>query len=278
MTKTSPRLDSMVLGVASCLLLTGCGTCDRGTSTPRLARPEAPSPALVDAEGPETGHPDAASQQAGYPAHAEREQMVQLQLAGRDITDARVLAAMRKVPRHLFVAPHLRQQAYADYPLPIDHEQTISQPYIVAFMTQALQLDGSERVLEIGTGSGYQAAVLAELCREVYSIEIIPELSKQAAAVLAEIGVENVHLKVGDGYRGWPEEAPFDGIMVTAAPSHIPQPLVDQLAAGGRMILPVGELDQDLVLIERSKQGITRNKVLPVRFVPMTGDAQKRRR
>jgi protein-L-isoaspartate(D-aspartate) O-methyltransferase len=200
--------------------------------------------------------------------------MVKTQLAGRDITDPRVLSTMGKVPRHLFVAPYLRAQAYADYPLPIEHDQTISQPYIVAFMTQALQLDGSERVLEVGTGSGYQAAVLSDLCREVYSIEIIPALSEQAAKVLADIGASNVSLRVGDGYRGWPEKAPFDGIVVTAAPPSVPQPLVDQLAVGGRMIVPVGVHDQELVVIERSAQGIARREVLPVRFVPMTGEAQ----
>jgi protein-L-isoaspartate(D-aspartate) O-methyltransferase len=209
------------------------------------------------------------------PYRLPREEMVRVQLAGRDIADPRVLAAMRKVPRHRFVPQDSLVQAYGDYPLYIGRDQTISQPYVVAFMTQALRLKGSERVLEIGTGSGYQTAVLAELCREVCSVEIIPELSERARRILTELGFANVRLKVGDGYRGWPERAPFDGIMVTAAPSHVPQPLVDQLAPGGRMILPVGENYQNLVLIERTPEGITRREMLPVSFVPMTGEAQK---
>jgi protein-L-isoaspartate(D-aspartate) O-methyltransferase len=203
--------------------------------------------------------------------------MVDRQLAGRDISDRRVLAALGKVPRHRFVPAHLLSQAYADYPLPIGHEQTISQPYVVAFMSQALRLEGDERVLEIGTGSGYQAAVLGELAREVYTIEIVEPLAQRATSLLAELGYDNVHVRAGDGYRGWPEHAPFDAIMVTAAPDHVPQPLVDQLAPGGRMIIPVGAISQDLVLIERTARGVTRRQVLPVRFVPMTGEAERRR-
>jgi protein-L-isoaspartate(D-aspartate) O-methyltransferase len=204
--------------------------------------------------------------------------MVRGQLEGRDIRDPRVLAAMRKVPRHRFVPADLADEAYGDSPLPIGLGQTISQPYIVAFMTAELRLRGPERVLEIGTGSGYQAAVAAELAREVYTIEIVPELAARARAVIEELGYRNVRFRTGDGYQGWPEAAPFDAILVTAAPDHVPQPLLDQLAPGGRMIVPVGEIFQELVVIEKSNSGITRRSTIPVRFVPMTGKAQGRPR
>jgi len=153
--------------------------------------------------------------------------------------------------------------------------QTISQPYIVGFMTQALVLRGNERVLEIGTGSGYQAAVLAELVAEVYSIEILPDLARRAETILNQLGYNNISIRTGDGYQGWPEFAPFDCVIVTAAPEHIPQPLVDQLSPGGRMIIPVGRYEQDLILIEKGEKGITRRSTIPVRFVPMTGKAQQ---
>ena len=166
--------------------------------------------------------------------------MVREQIAGRDVRDPRVLAALAHVPRHELVPDEMREYAYEDRPLPIGHGQTISQPYVVAYMTEQLRLRGDERVLEIGTGSGYQAAVLAELAREVYSIEIVEELGERARADLARLGYSNVHVRVGDGYRGWPEQAPFDAIIVTAAPGHVPQPLIDQLAVGGRLVLPVG--------------------------------------
>ena len=207
---------------------------------------------------------------------AARDTMVTEQLAGRDIRDERVLAAMRKVPRHRFVPEEMVHWAYRDGPLPIGHDQTISQPYIVAFMTQALELDGKEKVLEIGTGSGYQAAVLGECASEVYTIEIVEPLARRSTALLAELGYANVHVRAGDGYLGWPEAAPFDAIVVTAAPDHVPQPLVDQLAVGGRMILPVGRREQDLVVIEKTAAGVTKRSVLPVRFVPMTGMAQEK--
>jgi len=207
-----------------------------------------------------------------------RERMVREQIAARGVRDARVLEAMRKVPRHLFVPAELQMFAHADGPLPIGHGQTISQPYIVAFMTEALQLKPDDRVLEIGTGSGYQAAVLAELVKETYSIEIVEPLAKQAGVRLQQLGYTNVHLRVGDGYRGWPEAAPFDAIMVTAAPDHIPQPLIEQLREGGRLVLPVGRYEQDLVLIRRTSGGIKRQTILPVRFVPMIGEAEKRKR
>jgi protein-L-isoaspartate(D-aspartate) O-methyltransferase len=204
-----------------------------------------------------------------------RERMVRQQIEARGVRDPRVLEAMRKVPRHLFVPPAVRSFAYADTPLPIGHGQTISQPYIVAFMSEALELKGGERVLEIGTGSGYQAAVLAELAREVYSIEIVAPLAGEAEKRLKELGYTNIQVRVGDGYRGWPDAAPFDAIMVTAAPDHVPPTLVNQLAEGGRLVLPVGSFFQELVRIRRTKQGSKQESLLPVRFVPMTGEAQK---
>ncbi len=204
-----------------------------------------------------------------------RERMVREQLQTRDIKDQRVLEAMLKVPRHEFVPRNFAGSAYADGALPLKMGQTISQPYIVAYMTQALKLKGTERVLEIGTGSGYQAAVLAEIAAEVYTIEILPPLQEEAAAVLDRLGYRNIHFRTGDGYMGWPEYAPFDCIIVTAAPDEVPQPLIDQLKEGGRMIVPVGVMSQDLVLFEKEKSGVTRHPMIPVRFVPMTGKAQQ---
>ena len=201
--------------------------------------------------------------------------MVHEQLVGRDIRDPRVLAAMREVPRHEFVPESERGRAYDDHPLPIGHRQTISQPYIVAAMTERLELTGDQRVLEIGTGSGYQTAVLARLAKEVYSIEIIEELAERASADLSRLGYHNVTLRSGDGYRGWPEHAPFDAIIVTAAPDHVPQPLIDQLAVGGRMVVPVGKWSQELVLLRRTPDGVERKRFMHVRFVPMTGQAQE---
>jgi protein-L-isoaspartate(D-aspartate) O-methyltransferase len=208
------------------------------------------------------------------PHQAARERMVSYHLAARGISDERVLEAMRNVPRHELVPDEMKGYAYADHPLPIGEDQTISQPYIVAFMTMHLQLEGDERVLEIGTGSGYQAAVLAELCAEVFSIEIIPALARRARNDLERLGYDNIHLRQGDGYRGWPEEAPFDAIIVTAAPDHIPQPLVDQLKVGGRMVLPLGSYFQELILVTREEEGVRHTPLSGVRFVPMTGEAQ----
>lgn len=216
-------------------------------------------------------------QQDSDPLAKQRYQMVQQQIAWRGIRDTLVLNAMRKVPRHLFVPDYLVPQAYIDSPLPIGEGQTISQPYIVAFMTEALKLQGTERVLEIGTGSGYQAAILAEIVKEVYTIEIVPTLGKRAEQLLQRMGYKNVRVIIGDGYRGLPAKSPFDAIIVTAAPDHIPQPLVDQLRAGGRLIIPVGNLEQELILIEKKADGsVTKKSVLPVRFVPMTGEAQQK--
>jgi protein-L-isoaspartate(D-aspartate) O-methyltransferase len=204
-----------------------------------------------------------------------RAEMVRDQLQRRDIKDPCVLAAMLKVPRHEFVPASIINSAYDDSALPLDLGQTISQPYIVGFMTQALKLAGGERVLEIGTGSGYQAAVLAEIVSEVYTVEIIPKLAERANDLLAKMGYTNIHIRTGDGYEGWPEFAPFDKIMVTAAPDRIPQPLIDQLKNGGTMIIPVGRLDQELVVIEKKETGVVRQSSIPVRFVPMTGKAQE---
>jgi len=209
---------------------------------------------------------------------AQRERMVQ-QIVAYGVSDKLVLQAMRKVERHKFVPAHIRGRAYDDSPLPIGEEQTISQPYIVAFMTAQMGLKGGEKVLEIGTGSGYQAAILAEIVKEVYTIEIVAVLGKRAEALLTELGYKNIRVKVGDGYKGWPEHAPFDAVIVTCAPDHIPQPLIDQLRVGGRIIIPVGEqwLGQELVLVTKTEKGIHKRSVLPVRFVPMTGEAQKGR-
>jgi len=206
----------------------------------------------------------------------KRQRMVKEQLMPRGIHEERVLAAMARVPREEFVPENLRASSYADHPLPIGYDQTISQPFIVAFMTEHLQPRPTDRVLEIGTGSGYQAAVLAELVAEVYSIEIIEPLARTAEAALRKLGYKNVQVKVGDGYKGWPEHAPFDAIIVTCAPEHVPQPLVDQLREGGRMIIPVGGAGaQDLYVLEKEKGELRRRAISPVRFVPMTGEAQK---
>lgn len=206
----------------------------------------------------------------------QRERMVTYQLRGRDITDERVLSAMGRVPRHLFVPPPLAWDAYADRPLPIGCGQTISQPYIVALMTQLLDLPPrGAKVLEVGTGSGYQAAVLSALGTEVYTMEIIPELAQSAAERLQGYGA--VHVMAGDGYHGWKEHAPFNGILVTAAAPEIPAPLVEQLAEGGRMVIPVGNafVTQSLILVEKRNGAVTRRSVIPVSFVPLTGDHRR---
>lgn len=194
---------------------------------------------------------------------------------GRAVTDPRVLEAMREVPRHEFVLPEYRDEAYADTALPIEAGQTISQPYIVALMTELVRPEATDRVLEIGTGSGYQAAVISLLVDEVFSIEIVPELAASAAERLSRLGYDNVRVREGDGYLGWPEEAPFDGILVTAGASEIPEPLVEQLAPGGRMVIPVGEAGavQTLEVLEKEPDGtVTRTEIIPVRFVPLVRD------
>jgi len=208
----------------------------------------------------------------------ERARMVSRQIAARAVKNPNVLKAMRAVPRHAFVRPTEQRYAYADTPLPIGLDQTISQPYIVAFMTETLNLDPNSVVFEVGTGSGYQAAVCAEICKEVYTIEIVEELAKSAKARLKELGYRNVFVKAGDAFFGWPEHAPFDAIIGTAAADRVPEPLLKQLKPGGRMILPEGSPwgDQYLILITKDKKGkLHRKNVMPVRFVPMTGEVQK---
>ncbi len=222
------------------------------------------------------GSPGVATQD---PFTNARQRMVdwQLQGMGRGITNSRVLEVMRQVPRHEFVPRSLQSEAYDDRPLPIGHSQTISQPYVVAFMTERLEPKPTDRVLEIGTGSGYQAAVLSPLVAKVYTIEIVASLAAEAAARLKNLGYTNVIVRAGDGYRGWPEAAPFDSIIATCAPEHVPQPLIDQLKEGGLMILPVGPtIAQDLVLLTKRKGQLERRSVLPVRFVPMTGEAMEK--
>ena len=209
------------------------------------------------------------------PEAVTRERMVDDTIARRNVKDERVLAAMRKVPRHAFVPAELRAQAYEDRALPIGLKQTISQPYIVAVMAEVARIEPGDRVLEIGTGSGYGAAVLAELARDVYTIEILEPLAKRAAETLRELGYDNVHVRFGDGYKGWPSHQPFDAIVVTAAPPSVPEPLKQQLAIGGRLVIPVGKYRQSLRVITRTKDGFEESSVLPVRFVPMTGEAQK---
>lgn len=220
---------------------------------------------LAGCDGSSWGEPPATD-----PARRiERDGMVDHQIVARGITNPAVIAAMRRVPRHQFVPAFYAGLAYNDGPLPIGYGQTISQPHVVALMTEALALQGNEKVLEIGTGSGYQAAVLAEIAPRVFSIEIIEPLANQAAKTLASLGYKNVSVRAGDGYKGWPEEAPFDAIIVTAAPDHVPPPLLAQLAIGGRLVIPVGEFFQRLDRYRRTKDGYERTELAFVRFVPM---------
>lgn len=207
----------------------------------------------------------------------ERDRMVEQQIEARGLDDPRVLAAMRRVPRHRFVPPDQRPHAYEDRALPIGHGQTISQPYVVAAMTSLARLGPEDRVLEVGTGSGYQAAVLAELVREVYSIEIVEPLAREARETLAALGYDRVRVRAGDGYRGWPEAAPFDAILVTAAAPRVPPALLEQLAPGGRLVIPVDVAGghQELQVHVRRADGIEVERVFPVRFVPMTGEVQR---
>lgn len=205
----------------------------------------------------------------------QRSQMVEQQIRQRGISSAGVLSAMSEVPRHLFVDRSHRDRAYDDRALPIGDAQTIPQPYLVALMASLLELDGDEKVLEVGTGSGYQAAILARLASEVFSIEIRDDLGRQAEKTLRELGYENVRVSIGDGYRGLPEAAPFDAILVTAAPRRTPEPLLEQLKVGGRMVIPVGEYFQDLLVITRTADGYEESRVDLVRLEPMTGEAQQ---
>lgn len=203
------------------------------------------------------------------PWNPRRQAMVARQLETRGIIDTRVLDAMRRVPRHRFVPLDVEEAAYDDTPLPIGFGQTISQPYIVGYMSEVLRLEAHHRVLEIGTGSGYQTAILAELAREVYSVEILPELAARARVTLQDLGYRTVHLRVGDGYLGWPEQAPFDRVIVTAAPPHMPQPLVDQLAMGGRLVAPVGGAEQWIRVVTKTPERVVDQTTIPVRFVPL---------
>jgi protein-L-isoaspartate(D-aspartate) O-methyltransferase len=203
---------------------------------------------------------------------ARRHEMVEQQIRQRGVTDARVLTAMRAVPRERFVPPELLRQAYDDGPLPIGSGQTISQPYIVAYMTEALKVEPSHKILEVGTGSGYQAAVLSELVRDVFTIEIVPELARRAEDALRGLKRTNVKVRAGDGYAGWPEEAPFDRIIVTAAPEEVPRPLIDQLAPGGLLVAPVGAqgAPQWMTIVEKTKNGVVQRRTILVQFVPFT--------
>ena len=204
-----------------------------------------------------------------------RARMVRTQIEARGVADRRVLAAMATVPRHRFVAPGLAPQAYDDRPLPIGHGQTISQPYIVAYMTELLSLTPGARVLEVGTGCGYQAAVAAEIARQVYTIEIVKALADTARTTLADLGYTNISVRHGDGYGGWPDQAPFDGIVVAAAPDHVPPALVAQLAMGARLVLPVGDQHQEIRVITRTVGGQREERLIPVRFVPLTRDVRE---
>jgi len=206
-----------------------------------------------------------------------RKQMVEKQIRARGVKDPRVLDALIRVERHHFVPQGMETVAYDDNPLSIGEGQTISQPYIVALMTELAKVQPASKVLEVGTGSGYQAAVLAVLAKEVFTIEIIPSLGNQAKQKLKALGYDNVHVRVGDGYQGWPEEAPFDAILVTAAPDHVPQPLVDQLKVGGRLVIPLGDFYQDLAVLTKTEKGLHRETIIPVRFVPMTGEAEDKK-
>ncbi|HSN53900.1 MAG TPA: protein-L-isoaspartate(D-aspartate) O-methyltransferase [Candidatus Sulfomarinibacteraceae bacterium] len=204
-----------------------------------------------------------------------RERMVRQQIETRGVKDPAVLDAMRTVPRHRFVPDDYREASYQDSPLPIGEGQTISQPYIVALMSELLEVEAGDRVLEIGTGSGYQAAVLAAMGVEVYTVEIRDKLCERARTILDELGYEAAHVRCGDGYRGWPEAAPFAAVIVTAAPERIPDPLIDQLAVGGRMVIPLGDFYQQLMVIKKTEAGVEERSVIPVRFVPMTGEVER---
>lgn len=225
---------------------------------------------LACATGPSEEASPAQSAEREKLLTARRRDMVATQIRARGINDPAVLTAMEKVQRHRFVLEGDIEYTYADTPISIGLGQTISQPYIVAFMTEAMKVRPTDKVLEIGTGSGYQAAVLGELAREVYTIEIVPQLAERSTRLLKELGYQNVHVRAGDGYAGWPEQAPFDAVMVTAAPDHVPQPLVDQLKPGGRLVIPVGKENQELLVMAKTADGLREEGRLPVRFVPLT--------
>ncbi len=250
------------------------GGCRKAANTDRPATSKSEPTPLDDARPSKPPGPPRTDER-----QADRHAMVSKQIAARGVRDANVLAAMRNVPRHWFVPANQSTRAYTDRPLPIGHGQTISQPFIVAKMTELLELKPGEKVLEIGTGSGYQAAVLAELTDKVFTIEIVEPLAKQTIQLLRKRGYERIQTRIGDGYRGWPGEAPFDAIIVTCAPDNVPKPLTEQLAIGGRLCIPVGSgwMAQELIVLEKQSDGrLTRRRVCPVRFVPMTGEAEEK--
>lgn len=262
MYSTQPTRSLILIAVSTVVLSAVTTTgCDRSNGDDS----QSAASATIDDDPADTTADD-----ARFSRTDERHRMVADQLEARDIDDERVLQAMKQTPRHRYVPENMRARAYDDRPLPIGHEQTISQPYIVALMTQLLDVSAGDRVLEIGTGSGYQAAVLAELGTELYTIEIICELAERADADLDDTGYGDVEVTCGDGYQGWPEYAPFDRIIVTAAPPEIPEALVEQLAVGGRMVVPVGEDRQMLRILEKTGDGeIETTDTVPVQFVPM---------
>jgi protein-L-isoaspartate(D-aspartate) O-methyltransferase len=257
------RLEAAVL--AGWLLVVGC---------------EANSPRSAEArgDGGEPGGGAVSSAEMADEYESRRLAMVEHQIEARGVADERVLAAMRRVPRHEFVPESRRGAAYEDRPLPIGHSQTISQPFIVASMTELARIEPGSHVLEVGTGSGYQAAVVHEIAGSIYTIEIVEALARRSSETLARLGYANAEVRHGDGYRGWPEEAPFDAIIVTAAPTEVPEPLLDQLVVGGRLVIPVGDWYQQLEVHTKTPDGITVERVYPVRFVPMTGEARDPRR
>lgn len=266
---TSPSWLVFAVSVASALAVTAC---DRG-------RDRAEGTTSLTAAEQERTHPidGALSRIPEHAVMAEQRRSLVRSLHDHGVTDPQVLAAVASVPRHELVPPSLRSLAYEDQPLPIGEDQTISQPYVVALMTELAAVNRGDRVLEVGTGSGYQAAILAALGADVYTIEIVEPLGRRARADLERLGyAKDIHFRIGDGYAGWPEAAPFDAIIVTAAPPEIPKPLEQQLAIGGRLVIPVGKHQQELRVIERTKEGLVKRRSVPVRFVPMTGRAQQR--
>ncbi len=259
-------------------ILCGCSEPrDEQAATPAAAPAEADSGRKVPSAAKWKSDTSMSSPEQDSVEQESRERMVRLHLQARDITDGDVIRAMRRVPRHELIPAALRDQAYADRPLPIGHGQTISQPYIVALMTQLARVRPGCRALDVGTGSGYQAAVLAEMGAKVYSIEILPELAEQAKRQLQRIGYDQVELRCGDGYQGWSEHAPFDVILVAAAPREIPEPLIEQLAPGGHLVIPIGSYHQSLIVVSKQPDGsLRRRTVASVAFVPMTGEAERR--
>ncbi len=274
-------LHLFLVTLPCCAVLCGCGPRVPQADPKTVARVAAPPSRAEDSGSAvnnevfgEASADPALEQNLGF--LPQRQAMVDEQLRARNITDKRVLDAMLRVPRHQFVPREMRRLAYRDSPLPIGEGQTISQPYMVALMTQLARPRPSDRALDVGTGSAYQAAVLGELVKQVYSVEIVRALGVQATERLEHFGYANVEVRIGDGYRGWAEHAPFDIIIVAAAPDHIPDPLIAQLAPGGRMVLPVGRFFQTLVVVEKDVDGtVHRRKVAPVAFVPMTGEAER---